>query len=1166
MCLCDDVEHTYTHTHCRLVSQAYSTANKNAMIANLNFQIGQTYYIEMDQENHGGNGLEDPNDYSMNSAFCVDGTWMKFVYAGSPLICKFEVTTKLHIDTTQSGCVQCPHYKQHALTASKTLSSTDACYARNFTAQYYKSLRTFWQEYKTGTLSEEIKQFIKEIKADDVKTCLYSYIGIIMPDSSGFCTDTLGNMCLNEYCVSAVSLSGGLTNKPPDQQEDTMSLLQCRLNKNTWNNGDLSKLTLCDSCVIEFATVSGKTLHIPQFSNSVKKYCSKIILALASDVPMNVNTSALILSQLSNENNGWIKGIEIPIVRDADIMIKLLVHHLAIYNLFDLSVRYDLDTLNIEYFVKGLTKNDIMALKGIKYITLKQGVSQTVKEHGAILLSAFLFHRAPLSIYYALPYKNQNQIIQDLTDLQKIRHVQVAVYNILSELSKPDIYMIYVRAAATGYDPVDKHGVVDMRVTKGTRYYYYIMNIPEYIYCPYINSYSNGILLLKFPYESTSLVESLDMYITTDTQFTCTLATATPQQTCAVSNPKPTKGLSLLSFTEELIVPGVPYFLQNKTCVYYEQKLGALCSASTVPKTINTQLYLVNGRMTGEVTDMGSYYITTYKYAKVIGERVNIVEMIALEQVCSNINISEIQTCKDAVCGSNTSCDATVVCAMEENVRSSLDRLVKEFEYAKTRYKDTISVAETWTQSKSIRPKRFIVGALVAGAAMTMATVSIAMSGVALYQAGVAMADAAIAKANAERNRLQLIQLANNVEIIKNSVSKLNNRVDALESSVTTISNRLVVLSNIFDKKLSETNLRISQLEAYVVRQFNTVRTFITKVATELTNNLEKNQRADLYYQQLLAFSNVIIQNTARLISQTDMYSTCLQSIQSNNLYGCPISNPFINSNPDYKIVKSVSGAVYDSGVLAVLYSVPLHVQLVALYKVFVKPVTLNGLLQVVDTSDVVMGPDGMFYHTPYCEERYCNPLVQNVKFTKCFGFLQSAYLEGIAQYCLMIPCNKKDCADKLHIETMTGTLALPGERLNNIKLDSKAYVQFNNYELSLDNLPQFAHNASLDIELKKVIMSIQSDVMIKLNKSQELGKEVNDLLAKVDTQKIIDALNDPLYGISSGGLSGTTIAIIVLVILLLIIILGMVLYCYCQTKQRTFNNDQYNGYAYKRM
>lgn len=606
---------------------------------------------------------------------------------------------------------------------------------------------------------------------------------------------------------------------------------------------------------------------------------------------------------------------------------------------------------------------------------------------------------------------------------------------------------------------------------------------------------------------------------------------------------------------EETYVPGQPYLMNNNTCAYMEQKNGASCTFSETRKTVTNTLYLANGQVTKQVTDMGTYHVATLMTAKIINDLVDVIEIIPLEKTCSFLNISLLPNCEQTVCGQSVGetpmalCNAKDACSMDSMVRGAMGSLFEEFEYAKRRYKETIAVAETWQVSREPpRHKRF-AGIIIAGMAVGFSLAAIGIASTALYYSKQADAKATQALNVAMQTRDVLLQVSQQTESIKTSIAKTNSRVDVAEASIKKIGDTVFKITNTLQAKLAETHSRISDLTAHVDNNFALVQKAMNTISTNLAKIMEINQKAALYYQQMLAFQTMVVQGTARLIQETEMYSTCLQNIDSGRLYGCPLSDPFINVNADYRMVSSVYGAIYDGQYLNVVYKVPSSVELTTLYSVLIKPFEVNGVLQVVDSTQVVMGPDGGFYKKPYCEGRYCMPLEQDTKFSKCLSMVQSRNTEQIARFCTVTPCNKADCSDKMNIQTLKGSVEVEGVALTEFKVQSVNFINYGQANLTLDKTQDFILNKTYDKVLETALTDMLSTIANNTDSSQALKVLIQGELDKVKPQEWIKQLNDPMYHYSASGISGATTAIIVMSCVLGVTLIGLAVYAYCRYK-----------------
>ncbi|ABG25578.1 ORF72 [Ranid herpesvirus 2] len=1150
---------TMTHTQCRVIASALPSPDATSAISSKSFKLNTVYYIPMDGMATQQNGVEYKENPELYKGFCMDGTLMSFTYRGSELVCEFAIYQKP--GGKSPNCFTCQHYKQHHGTPEAMLSSTDACYSPNRTDAYHTSLRAFWADFYTGQLTRPSELFMYSADMEpNVASCLQSYVGISIPDSTGYCVRTLGHACYKTFCISSQEIAGGFTNRPAQTQGDTNMKLQCRINDGV-SEIDYGKLQLCDVCVLEHLTINadGKIVVPLLYSNAkLHQMCNEVVLALHSNTPMTLESATTLLTWVAlNAGTGQLHGLEVPWVHKSAVMIDALDKAFTVYRFISVSVRYDLDRMKVDSFVTELTNRDDIARRKIKYVTLVQGKAQTFDREGRQALAALLMYRKPLSVYYVVPFTSITSLESDLERIVEVRTVHLGAYGILTAAEPNHIYMASLRSAVMGRDSVQKSGAIDTNLLRAVKYYYYITTVRDKIYCPYISSYYNDIMLLRFPYENTERVPSMDVYWARE-NFVCAVGSEVIPwaQRCNFGSSIPATGISLLTLVEDLYKPGVPYLFKSNNCTLAEVTNGASCTFSEKPRTIHSQLYLANGRVSGAVTDFGTYHVGVYMTAKIINEMTDVVEIIPLQQTCTFLNISLLPTCAAAVCKppvgqqADANCNSEVVCSLDTNVRTSMALLFDEFEYAKRRYKETIAVAEAWQSSKEPARHRRFAGMIMAGVAIGLSTIALGIAGGAFYYAKQADQKATQALDVAMRTRDVLLQVAEQTKDMKLAMEGTNKRVDLVESSVRKIGDTIFKLTNTMQAKLAETHSRISDLTDHVDNNFVLVRDAINTVATKLSSEMEAAQKAALYYQQMQSFTNIVVQSISRLNSQTQMYSTCLQNIDDGKLYGCPLSDPFINMNADYRMVSSVYGAIYDGEALHVVYKVPDSVELMTLYTVLVKPFMVNGILQVVDSSNVVMGPDGGFYEKPFCEGRYCMPLTQNTNFSKCLSMVQSGDTAQIARFCTMLPCNKIDCSDRMNIKTIRGTLSVPGTPLKGFEVLSFDYVDYRMPNLTLNKTPTFKINGTYDEIIKDLLDEMNKTIEGNAANSSILSAYVKAELDKIKPDEWIKQLNDPAFNYAGSGTSATVVtALVVMSVLLGVIVIGGAIFFYCRYK-----------------
>lgn len=493
----------FKHTQCRVVSAAYQDSTVKVKLTSASFKINMMYYLKMDSREVYQNGVESETTGQMYAGFCEDGIVMSFVYTGSELVCDFTVVNSAGV---VASCYECQHYKQHHGTPHELMTSTDGCYSLNYSDAYHVSLRAFWQDYFAGDLTPPSELFLYDSDTPpDIADCLKSYVGIQMPESMGYCARSLGGMCFKDYCVSPQKMSAGYTNQPFRTQVDTNMKLQCRIDSNL-KAQDFSKLLLCDVCVIEYLTLVGNRVTVPDIYSEARLHhvCNEVVLAMGADVPMTDDAASLILQWVAiNSNGSRLHGLEIPWVSRSNAMIEALNYALAVYRYISVSVRYNLGDMKIDSFVRQLTESPTMARQHIRYITLIQSTRQTFEKDGKKALTALLMYRRPMTVFYVVPFTSVASLESDLEAILTVRTVHLGAYDILNQKVPNHSYMTTLRSAVLGTQSVDPNGAVDTNLLRSMSYYYYITTVRQLNYCPYVASYYNQVMMLKFPYQNT---------------------------------------------------------------------------------------------------------------------------------------------------------------------------------------------------------------------------------------------------------------------------------------------------------------------------------------------------------------------------------------------------------------------------------------------------------------------------------------------------------------------------------------------------------------------------------------------------------------------------------------------------------------------------------------
>ncbi|AXF48601.1 ORF46-like protein [Bufonid herpesvirus 1] len=1096
-----------------------------------NFQVGSRYSIKLSQRVHGFNSARrQRGGGSLCEYVCKDGASAFFEYNGDDVVCALEIIEK--------ECENCPHVCSQHLTIGGRLTSKDACYTDTSSlakddADTVDLLRAFWKAMISGTLTNIASSILFQDRlAQETKNCLKGYTGHMMPQQSGNCPDSIGDFCLNDYCVSRYGMGRGFTNQfvKPGQSSfipSSVPLGVCRFT----NNVDYFPPELCSECIIPVDIKTQQVLH------PLPVGCKKLVASLK--LTAYTNQEMLNAAVFLTTNKFGFTGLEFETEGfNAALSTFLEMLHT------DISQRPGLLTLDVNVMLtstgavtdyrKQLTDTKAAAYPDARIVWLNVGAARETdfgsSSPAEVLLNAMVLWRSRFSTGIIDPSVKDTQ-------------------NVLSSKTVHAAYSIPLRKADLIAFQHDVLGTNEYRLndlTNGKKSYYYYVGEERLIFCPGVQMYTNNNLYLGYPYKNTSSVPFLNIYHA-DSDFECKQGPPVPENKC--KGPLPTLAFSVLKQQEEQANPGEVYWEPDENC-YWGPNGPKLCSFSEVNKQVTSTMYMINDAVVDEIQEFPTHYLGFKGFYKVIDAFGDIVEIFALDQICGGVDINKVPTCVQAVCDRDQSCidtNAQNACYMDTAVRDSVKALIDEFEYAKTRYKDTISIAETWRKMSATRPKRFWAE-IMAGAALALAGAAFGMASVALYKADVAMYKANQAFDMGLKNQIAITKVGLDVDILKTTLDIQKGELVKIKNTVVQLGNSVVRLSASMQAEIESVNGRISFLEASVNTRFTQVATYINEVVSSLGNAITLQGRAAIYFQQLNALSNTVIQSTSKLTSQTIMYSDCLQSIFNGKLYGCKIKDPFLTINPDYAVVKSVYGAVFDGSYLSVMFKIPKSVKQTALYTIAIKPIMINNSPHIVDSSNTMVGADGRFYIKPYCEGVYCMPLEEDTRFAACFAEIRANNSAGVEKLCVMIACQQAGCADKLKMKTVTGELQLSAEPLVSFTFKSPKFFQVAFDPLVIQNMTGYANITSIDDILIDIIensnnMSIYVDNATKI---------VDELLNKIGGSK---AVMDILFGGGSGlfpssGLSTSTIIIIVCVVIAAAFAVALGIYCYCKQKK----------------
>ncbi|ABG25710.1 ORF46 [Ranid herpesvirus 1] len=1139
---------TYAHAaaaafydECFVLEQGVYTEDGTKRVA-LGAMVQDTRYaIPMVSKEEGHNSVKQQAGSNLCTHVCPDGTMATFLYIGQRLVCGLSVDV--------AGCASCSHYCAQHRTKDGMLTSKDVCYS-SVSSNTITALSLFWTQYQSGTLDDRGKAVLQPSAglSPGAIACLQSYVGLSMPPNTGDCVMNMGNLCLGDYCISRDAHGRGYTDRRIDEElmgtvRDVIPIVSCRL---AINHRLSAQLSICDECVIEYLDLGKQRVSYPFIASP---YCKRYIAAL-TPASMESGTAAEVATLAVRyllTNNESVTGLEFPTgikhtQRLSDVL-KYVHHDMALQpGVWSVDVRVSLlSAEQVRQYVTELETEPKTSYNGARYVWIDAPNSpsltvnhMTAPQEAAV---AVAMYRRSLTYGIIVPAAANTEEYRVLRTLHQGFRLPLGVAPALQ-----------TRRNITG----SHHGMLNVTGSGRVSYHYYVGDGPM-INCQYVQLYAGPAqFYTNYPYNNTIEVPYINMFRVRN-GFTCARGSPAAPRRCA--GDAPSQALSVISQQTESTLNGGVYYDTTNDC-YWGPTGPRLCTFASVSRVARQELYLTNGAVTNELQDMGTHYLATMGFYKIITGFTDVVELLSVDQACGTVSLNDIPSCLEMVCGDDETCKGAQqsdVCSMDRVVRESIQGLINEFEYSKARYRSTVSVVELWRLTSDMRPRRFIAEAM-AGAAIVMSAAAFATAYVALNRADRALQVGQEAKEMGLRNLQATAKLGVDVSTMRSAMGDLNARVGGLSDTVFQMGNTLVKLGATMQNNIDAVNGRISALEASVNQRLLQVAAYVNTLAEQTNNAIARQARAAIYYQQLNALSNQIITSNSKLMGQITMFSTCLNSIHAGRLFGCPITNRFLQDNPDYNMVTSVYGAAYDGAFLSIMFKIPDYAEPLALYSILVKPILMNDRPHVVDTTNVVVGPDNTFYLKPSCEGRYCAGLDLHPTFGRCFSRLQSNDSAGVAEACILLPCQQKDCGDRLRITSAVGEKYLKGEPHGSYSFQSSNFFG-GNQSASAPQLTLVDYISSANsTEAEGVLTAFHKDLLDWKMRDTNASEAVVELLTRVGGYEGIESLLQEAmtfyHGSGAYSIGGTSITTILLITLCCLIVAGIVLW-YCIRKRK---------------
>ncbi|ARR28921.1 hypothetical protein [Ranid herpesvirus 3] len=1112
-----------TMFNCFSVEQMFSSSALTTLVKSP--VKGTTYFTKIGGLRGGVTSYQNTLGSDTCDGVCPDDTVMSFRYDGSSLTCSL---TPVSI----SACTACTHYCTHVLSKTGDLTSKDMCYGPLLTpptaVSVVSALQGFWTAFALGTMSSAIQVGVSSSALSlETRNCLASYVGLKTPPSVGYCYAAIGSMCFGVYCINNDGVNMGLTNNPPNlptYPKDVKSKLRCRISQAL---SDYSVLKACDECVVESLAPSGSSWVIPGFVAGVnlREVCNLVTYSVAANT-YDVTTISSLATWLFNQprntflelvdkNDG--KSLHAAQVITANAQLVAGVYGIDVKFLF--TSESDVKTaeailLKEEYSpVRYLIIDGKSTLDQSTYSGLANKVSGV---RGAFRGSHLCVDETCIRAQWSL-----------------VQHADVAISSF-----SPSVMLSTLALTSNIIKENDYVSAVSTVQSQRTNFYYYIGG-GIMTYCPSIVKYVSGAVISYQPLSQTTSIPFTSTYITTNQSFTCSQGSPTPAVTCSSAV---TQGISLTTLLTSSAQPNdVIFNVPNKCFIYVNSTSAQLCNFKAAGTSLSSQYFMINNRIISALDDRGPYKVGLYGFYKIVDGYDYTVEMFPIDVMCNTPSLMTVPDCMTAVCGADATCrsnNANNVCVMDASMRDSVLSVLARFTEAQALYTKITSIKANWQQNNNVRNRRFVewiaLGVAAAGLARAEQAYALAERAEATSAIALAAAETAVhvsmdalnasksavllanmslniagdAYALANRTSVALTQLTNKVDVLANTINILDGRLNSLESAVTVLGDQLYIVSSSLQKNIDKTNSRISDLQESVNARFSAITTFINTVTSGTATGLSYLQSAFMYYQQLMIFNNQLHSATEKLIMQSQMYATCLQSIFNRRLYGCPLDNDFLSRYPDYLLTRSVEGAVFKDGVMSVMYRVPSSVTPMALYVVIVKGFVVGQNLYTIDASDTVLGADNNYYKRPSCDENYCAPLVKDINFATCIQYLTAADFSSIQKYCNIRACSMMDCSDVNKITMYNGTFSMP----------TTPYYTFTFTDTSKITHPliqQFVYqNISSSTNLGNISDSLQmltnsqTNMLAYINaNNQSLSSYINNF----STEEIYATLNDSL-------------------------------------------------------
>lgn len=582
-------------------------------------------------------------------------------------------------------------------------------------------------------------------------------------------------------------------------------------------------------------------------------------------------------------------------------------------------------------------------------------------------------------------------------------------------VSRNGYYIDVVKTAITR-----RTGQARTELTQGP--YYYAGTGPR-VACPDIVNFVGEYMVLSRPYAKSVKIPLLTGYLALP-GFACEVGDVTPPTTCATS---PAEGIDMSTLKLVATSKSAVIWDPLRLC-FAVPKPQEFCSFNVSGTTINTNFWQLGAAFTVNPIERDFYWIGLSRYLTFVDSWTTVVDAIPIDIKCINFDINALPDCQTVVCGADISCRQQVAedCVMDVTTRTSLIGLQQEFYAAMITYQTMMKELYRFNQTE-VNP---YTGERILG------LIALIISVVNSEDIKILKANMQVVKGMVDKHqemlgvqqtmiqnlRDQLGTQQGQINILNDKISSNSEAISHNADQIIKLGGALMNLSIALDSNIKAVNGRIDLMESEINRRFSSVSDIINQVQASTANQFDAvyrtmniKSKAAIYFQQLLSFGQTISFNTLKLIRLVENYRQCFQSLNANELAGCPVNQPFIDSKPHFKYYKSVSGVIYrpDLGFAAIMYKVPSVYRDYGVHAVSAKPVVIDNEWYAPRTDDVWLLGDGKFYQTPDCSQTaFCMPPIPHPSWTDCLAALTIKNVGKIRQFCRLTKCTMQNCQD----------------------------------------------------------------------------------------------------------------------------------------------------------